>query len=79
MKSNPRDALTAGDFARLERAFSRIASFAMPEYPAWAAIAERGSSVAASGDVDAVRKACKDCHEAYRPAYRRDHRTRSLP
>jgi cytochrome c peroxidase len=79
MKANARDALRAGDFARLTRSFTRMASLGRPEYPEWSVFANAGAEAAGSADLEAVRKACGDCHRAYRPAYRRDHRTMALP
>jgi len=80
MKANAGEAFArSGDHGRLESSFLRMVAFAQPEYPSWVRIATAGARAAKEGDVEAVRAACKECHQTYRVAYRRDHRERALP
>jgi hypothetical protein len=78
MKANALAALNAGDQERLGYAFRRMTTFGPPEYPAWNDIAERGANAAAARDLEGVRAACKECHDHYRGAYRRDLRPRVI-
>jgi hypothetical protein len=74
MKANALVAVNARRFDRLEEVLRRIATLAPSEYPEWGAIARTGAEAAAHGKLEAVRAACKSCHDTYRSAYRRDHR-----
>jgi mono/diheme cytochrome c family protein len=44
----------------------------------WAAIAKAGAAAAQAGNMSAVRKACKSCHEAYRDDYKKQYRARPI-
>jgi mono/diheme cytochrome c family protein len=44
----------------------------------WAAIAKAGAAAAQAGNVSAVKKACKSCHDAYRDDYRKQYRSRPI-
>jgi hypothetical protein len=78
MKANALRALSTGDLPRLEKAFDRIATFDASEYPNWGSIAADGKHAAADGDLEAARRACKQCHDEYRSAYRETRRTRPI-
>lgn len=72
--------LASSDWAALARGLEESAEFAPePSWTAWTAAANAGASAARDGQIAAVRKACKQCHEAYRKEYRRSHRDRPLP
>ena len=48
-------------------------------WASWGTFASAGAAAARRNDVEAVRAACKACHDAWRPAYRKDYRLRPLP
>jgi hypothetical protein len=78
MKANALVAINARRFDRLEEVLERVAELGPPEYAEWHAIARAGAEAAAKGELEAVRAACKSCHDAYRASYRRDHRRERL-
>jgi hypothetical protein len=79
MKATMTPAVTAADFARLERGFRRVADLAPPGYATWNTAALAGADAAARGDLEGARRACKACHDDSRPRYRRELRSRPLP
>jgi hypothetical protein len=78
MKANALRAMSAGDLPRLETAFDRIASFEVSGYPEWKSIAASGKRAAVEGDLEGARRACKQCHDAYRAKYREARRAQPL-
>lgn len=44
----------------------------------WANIAKAGAAAAKAGNLSAVKKACKNCHETWRSDYRKQYSTRPL-
>jgi len=62
--------VTNGDAKSLVPFFDVAKSKAKPEFANWIAIAEKGKSAAAAGDLDGAKATCKTCHEAYRADYK---------
>ena len=78
MKTNLVAAKAAGDMAKLETAFRKVATLA-PKGSGWdkewSALALGGAEAAKKGDKDAVAKTCTDCHAKFRKEYREKYRT----
>jgi hypothetical protein len=73
--------LTGTDARRMERiagAFDKLAAAAPQEHPQWADMASRGARAARGQDLAGVRRACVECHDAYRERFRAGNRARSL-
>jgi hypothetical protein len=79
MKANMTRAMETADASRLERAFTRLADLGPLDDASWRSIASRGAAAASRGDVEAVRQACKQCHDEHRAHHRRQARERPLP
>ena len=78
MRSNAQRPLVDGNLAAVTVAFERIETFAPPGYEGWAADATRGAAAARKGDQEALRAACKQCHDDFRERYRGEYRSRAL-
>lgn len=80
MKANASPALSAANFDKLRSVFDRIGRVAPqdPDFASWEPIARDGRNAAAAKDVEGVRRACKACHEAHRPAYKSRFRARPM-
>jgi hypothetical protein len=80
MKSNTAPAMTAQDFDALASALEKVATFAPPGggYPNWASIARDGADAARAQVLDAVKAACRGCHNQYRNKYKQEMRDRPL-
>jgi hypothetical protein len=72
MNANASMALKTSNYDKLKAAFDSVKSFAPtdPQFASWQSIAARGAEAARNHDLDAVREACKSCHDAHRAAYR---------
>jgi hypothetical protein len=57
----------------------QVGDAAVAGYPNWISIARDGAAAARAGNIDAVKGACRGCHEQYLPKYRSEHRARPLP
>jgi hypothetical protein len=42
-------------------------------FPSWKAIADKGKAAAEKDDLAAAKATCKECHDAYRDAYKTKH------
>jgi hypothetical protein len=78
MAAKPEAALVSADFSALAADLDAIVNFAPNGYPNWASIARDGAAAARIGDGDAVRAACRACHDQYRDRYKRDLRSRPI-
>ncbi|MBV9947577.1 MAG: hypothetical protein JOZ69_12055 [Myxococcales bacterium] len=78
MKANLAPAIAASDFAGLEASLRKLAGFAPPGYPSWASIARDGADAARVQNLDAVKAACRGCHNQYRDRYKAELRDRAL-
>jgi hypothetical protein len=61
---------TAGDAKGLAPIFDQTKGKGKPEFATWAAIADKGKAAADRGDLDGAKATCKECHDAYRTAYK---------
>jgi hypothetical protein len=80
MKPNMGAPLAGQDFATLQKSLDLVASKPPSgDYPQWATTAKDGSTAAAKQDLPGVKKACKQCHDAYKEKYKKEFATRPFP
>ena len=73
MKGNMSSAKSSADFGKLQGLFAKIATFVPKEAPFaadWIRMSNAGLAAAKVSDMDGVKKACLDCHSAYRKPYK---------
>jgi hypothetical protein len=72
MKKNTSPAMSAHDFDALAAALEKVAAFApgQPGYGHWASISRDGAAAARVQDLDAVKAACRGCHDQDKDRYR---------
>jgi hypothetical protein len=81
MKANTSPAMAAQDFGAMATALDKIVAFApgaKAGYGNWASIARDGASAARAQNYDAVRAACRGCHNQYKDKYKKEMRDRPL-
>lgn len=61
---------SADDAKGLAPLFEQTKAQAKADFPEWASFADKGKAAAAKGDIAAAKAVCKDCHNAYRSAYK---------
>lgn len=61
---------TAGDAKAMAPLFAQTKGMAKAEFANWAAISDKGKAAAEKGDLDGAKATCKECHNAYRDAYK---------
>ena len=81
MRDTAGPALLSGDLQAIAASFDLIRAAAPPTstYANWASIAKDGADAARSGHLDAVKAACRVCHEEYERSYHADLAMRPLP
>ncbi len=79
MKAHTESDLASGDNAALASDFDKIATFAPSGYTKWASIAKDGATAAKASNTDAVKAACRGCHDQYKSKYKAEMRTRAIP
>jgi len=82
MKNNMTPPMQAKDYQGVASALDRAAALAPPAdagYPNWVTIAKDGANVARAAELDAVKAACRGCHDQYKNKYRAEMRTRPIP
>ncbi len=57
----------------LVSSFESLAEKGAAGYPNWISIARDGADAARIEDLDAVKSACRSCHQQYQGRYRREH------
>jgi hypothetical protein len=62
------------DYPRLGRSLEELAAHAPQDYSHWRDLAEHALRAADDRDAEALREACKNCHQMYRARYRRERR-----
>jgi len=71
------------DYEGTAELLERCAKLAPPNaktaYPNWVSISLDGANAARAADVEAVKAACRGCHEQYKDKYRAELRSRPLP
>jgi hypothetical protein len=78
MKANTAPALSTRDFAALAAAFDQLAAFAPPGFPNWRSMAKDGADAARIENFDAVKGACRGCHNQYKERYKKEMRDRPI-
>ena len=76
--------MNAKDWQGMADSLERAATLAPPNYattgyPNWVSIAKDGANAARAADLDAVKAACRGCHEQYKKKYRAEMRSRPIP
>lgn len=72
--------LAQKDMTALAAGLDRVGTMQPDQaWTSWGTFASAGASAARANDIVGVRAACKGCHDAWRPAYRKDYRLRPLP
>ena len=74
MKSTLRTYLNAKDTTRLARALEQLGAKTPPGYDGWRETALAAAKAAGSGDIPAVKAACKSCHDQHRTRFRSERR-----
>jgi hypothetical protein len=75
MAARAEPALVRADFAALSALLEEVGAGAPPGYANWASIAADGANAARAAEIDAVRAACRACHEQYADRYARELRS----
>ncbi len=70
--------MSAQDFGELALALDKVVSFAPAGYSNWASIARDGASGARAQHLDAVKAACRGCHNQYKDRYKKEMRRRAI-
>jgi hypothetical protein len=78
MKSTLRTYLNAKDTTRLAGALQQLADKTPPGYDGWRETAQGAAKAANTGDIPAVKAACKSCHDQHRPRFRNERRQIAL-
>jgi hypothetical protein len=69
----PAPSLGSVDFQALQKMLQRLADNPPgANYPKWSRIAQAGADSARNQDVQGVKRSCRDCHDAYKEAYKRE-------
>jgi hypothetical protein len=78
MKATLQAHLRNKDYKRLEAALHELAARQPAGYDGWSSLAEQAADAARSGQHQAVRQACKQCHDDHRARFRREDRGMQL-
>jgi hypothetical protein len=84
MKQNMTPPMKAKNWLGMADSLEHAATLAPPNYAAtgyvnWVSIAKDGANAARAADLDAVKAACRGCHEQYKTKYRAEMRARPIP
>lgn len=84
MKKNMTPPMEAKDWLGMADALERAATVAPPNYATtgyvnWVSIAHDGANAARAADMNAIKAACRGCHDQYKNKYRTEMRTRPVP
>jgi hypothetical protein len=72
MKANTATAMASKDFPAIATALDKIVTFAPAGYTNWASISKDGAAAARASNLDAVKAACRGCHDQYRTKFKAD-------
>jgi len=78
MKDNMKPALDQKDSVALAKALDHVAEHPPSGFAGWDTIAKKGADAARAGDIDAVKAACKSCHDDQRPRFKKEIRDKPL-
>ncbi len=78
MKANMNPPLEKRDWQGIASALERAAPLAPAGYTNWVSIAKDGANAARAAELEAIKAACRGCHEQYKIKYRTEMRTRPL-
>ena len=76
MKSNMGQQLAGEDYAALAASFDKLAKSSPDKSWDWSKIATDGAAAAKAKNNDAVKAACKSCHDQYKKSYKEKYRDR---
>ena len=84
MKQNMTPPMNAKNWQGMADSLERAATLAPPNYATtgytnWVSIAKDGANAARAADLEAVKAACRGCHEQYKKKYRAEMRSRPIP
>jgi len=84
MKQTMSPRIKSSDWAGLAEALDHVGTLAPPDYKKagyenWVTISQDGANAARAAEMNAVKAACRGCHEQYKTKYRAEMRTRPLP
>jgi hypothetical protein len=84
MKQNMKPPMKAKDWQGMADSLERAALLAPADYAKtgyvnWVSIAKDGANAARAAELDAVKAACRGCHQQYKNKYRAEMRLRVLP
>jgi hypothetical protein len=81
MNANMRHADEDEDFAALQNDLRLVAEKPPPaaDYPKWVAISKAGADAAGNKDIKGARRSCHECHDAYKPKYKKEQVSRPFP
>jgi len=84
MKKNMTPPILAKDWQGMADSLERAALLAPPDYAKsgytnWVSICHDGANAARAAEYEAVKAACRGCHEQYKTKYRTEMRQRPLP
>ena len=80
MRANIAAPAAANNSAALASALEKTAGLAPePSWGSWRTFALQGAAAAKRGDMAGARTVCKQCHDAWREAYKAKYRTRPIP
>jgi hypothetical protein len=83
MRKNMNPPMKSKDYQGLADSLERAAKLAPPDYAKagytnWVSIAQDGANAARAAELDAVKAACRGCHEQYKKKYRAEMRLRPI-
>lgn len=78
MRAHAEAPLASGDLPALAESLDAISKMAPPGYTNWASIARDGAATARTNQVDAVKAACRSCHQQYKTKYKAELRDRKI-
>jgi hypothetical protein len=79
MKANMNPPLEKHDWQGIASALDRAAPFAPAGYTNWVSITKDGANAARAAELEAIKAACRGCHEQYKTKYRTEMRLRPIP
>ena len=79
MKTNMNAPLEKHDWQGIASALERATPLAPAGYTNWVSITKDGANAARAAELEAIKAACRGCHEQYKTKYRTEMRTRPIP